>query len=191
MTVGGFVMVNTYLLQLFILNFWASFIERYVILTNGSYVQIARRRIGGTWSLWFQFSECTNGEIFSMMSGSAMTARGNSKGISFKVESGKEVAIVGASEQENLPLPVVIPFLWRYGGFCKNDKQDIQRSITDSLRKALVSFLRTLSYLTTIFIILLWQAWLARRWKCAELAQVHQFIMGLPDGYNTPVREKG
>ena len=85
------------------------------------------------------FLSVQNSEIISMMSGSAMTARGNSKGISFKVESGKKLQSLRASGTGK---STIARLLFRFydvtAGSIKIDKQDIRQVSQDSLRKVIV-----------------------------------------------------
>jgi ATP-binding cassette, subfamily B, bacterial len=115
---------------------------------------------------------------------------------SLKIESGQKIGIVGRS---GVGKTTLVSLLLRHfdvsGGSIKIDGQDIRDITLESLRKAIAFvpqdtglFHRTIkeniSYSNS-------NAKEGEIISAAKSAQIHDFIMGLPNGYNTMVGERG
>jgi ABC-type transport system involved in Fe-S cluster assembly fused permease/ATPase subunit len=116
--------------------------------------------------------------------------------VSFEVPAGKTVAIVGASGAGK---STISRLLFRFydvdSGRIAIDGQDIRDVTQESLRAAIgIVPQDTVLFNDTIFYNIQYgrpEASPAEVEKAARLAQVHNFVMGLPDGYNTRVGERG
>ncbi|MEA1832497.1 ABC transporter ATP-binding protein/permease [Methylobacterium durans] len=118
------------------------------------------------------------------------------RGVTFSVAPGRTVAIVGPSGAGKSTLSrLLFRFYEPQGGRITIDGQDIAEVRQDSLRAAIgmvpqdtVLFNDTIGYNIRYG---RWDASPEEVREAARLAQIDRFISGLPEGYDTPVGERG
>jgi ATP-binding cassette subfamily B protein len=117
-------------------------------------------------------------------------------GISFTVPAGRSVAIVGPSGAGK---STISRLLFRFydvtGGAVRIDGQDVRDVTQTSLRAAIgIVPQDTVLFNDTIYYNIAYGrpgASAAEVEEAARLAHIHEFIMSTPDGYQTPVGERG
>jgi ATP-binding cassette subfamily B multidrug efflux pump len=117
-------------------------------------------------------------------------------GVSFEAKAGQTIGIVGAPGSGKSTLAHLIPRFYDVsGGRITIDGQDVSKVSLQSLRRA-VGVVQQDSFLFTTTIennIAYGDPWSkeTKIEKAAESAQLHNYIMGLPSGYETVVGERG
>jgi ATP-binding cassette subfamily B protein len=205
MTVGKFVVVNTYLMQLYQpLNFLGVV---YMTIKQGLVdmeQMFALLRVSqeikdkpGAKALTAHLSEGSAGEvIFQDVQFGYQANRAILKGVSFTVPAGGKLAIVGPTGAGK---STINRLLFRFydvtAGRILIDGQDIRDVTQDSLRQAIgvvpqdtVLFNDTIRYNIGYGRPGASQDDIER---AAKLAQVHDFVLKLPEGYDTKVGERG
>ncbi len=200
MTIGDFVLVNTYLLQLYIpLNF-LGFVYREIkqSLTD-------MEAMFGILSVNREVEDAPGAEPLSVTAGAIEfedvrfryeERRGILDGISFSVAPGTTTAIVGPSGAGK---STVSRILFRFydieSGSVRIDGQDVRAVSQDSLRAAIgIVPQDTVLFNDTIYYNIAYgrpEASRAEVEEAARLARIHDFIAGLPDGYESMVGERG
>jgi len=205
MTVGMFVLVNTYLMQLYQpLNF-LGFVYREIkqgmvdmeqlFRLLGQHEEVADKP--GALTLPAHLSEQPAGEVvFDNVRFGYGPDREILKGVSFRVPAGHSLAIVGPTGAGK---STINRLLFRFydvtGGRILIDGHDLRDLTQDSLRAAIgVVPQDTVLFNDTIRYNIAYGRPGATQDQiehAARLAQVHDFVLRLPDGYATKVGERG
>ncbi|WP_020176363.1 ABCB family ABC transporter ATP-binding protein/permease [Methyloferula stellata] len=204
MKLGDYILINTYFLQLFLplgalgtvyVEAKRSFVDMEAMLGLLALVPEVRDAPDA------KYLEVGAGEIcFENVRFAYDPAREILKGISFTVPPGKRVAIVGATGAGK---STVGKLLFRFydltGGRILIDGQDISGVTKSSLRAAIgVVPQDTVLFNDTIYYNIAYgyvgkgdEPERADVEQAAKLARIHDFIMTLPQGYDTRVGERG
>ena len=200
MSIGDFVLVNTYLIQLFLPLTFLGFVYREIkrSLTD----------MEAMFQLTHEEQEIKDSELSKpiLIKGGDVTFENVSfhydsrrpilKNISFKAKPGEKVAIVGSSGSGK---STISRLLFRFydvtSGLIKIDGQDIRDVTQNSLRSVIgIVPQDTVLFNDTIYYNILYgrpDALFEDVEKAAKLSRIHEFITNLPDNYQTKVGERG
>lgn len=200
LTVGDFVLVNTFLIQLYLpLNF-LGFVYREVkqgLINMEKMFQLMHEKVQIKDHAHAKPLHTTNPKItFDHVEFSYNPNRQILKDVSFVVMPGKTTAIVGPSGSGK---STISRLLFRFydvnGGSVKIDDQDIRDFQQTTLRKELgIVPQDTVLFNDTIYYNIQYGNPKASQedvFHAAKLAQIHDFVMSLPEKYETRVGERG
>lgn len=200
MTVGDFVLVNAYLLQIFMpLNF-LGFVYREIkrsLTDMETMFELLRENPDIQDTPGAQPLRRGSGAVkFDRVSFAYDPRRTVLTDVSFDVRAGSKVAIVGPSGSGKSTISRI---LYRFydvtDGSVTVDGQDIRNVTQDSLRAAIgIVPQDTVLFNDTVYYNIAYgdpSASPSDVEEAAKLAHVHDFIMALPDGYQSKVGERG
>jgi ATP-binding cassette, subfamily B, heavy metal transporter len=200
MTVGGFVLVNAYLIQLYLpLNFLGMVYRevRQALIDMSSMFRLLHAQAEIVDKPGAPALKVEGGRLrFENVDFGYDPRRPILRGVDFEVEPGKTVAIVGASGAGK---STISRLLFRFydldGGHISIDGQDIAGVTQASLRAAIgivpqdtVLFNDTIGYNVAYGRP---DASPDEVVNAAKLARIHDFVASLPDGYESRVGERG
>ena len=200
MTIGDFVLVNTYMIQLYLpLNF-LGFVYRNIRQSLTDMADMFKlldlpqevRDIPGAPALTAGPGEVRFDDVFFDYDARQPIL----KGVSFTVPPGRTTAIVGRSGAGKSTISrILFRFYDVSDGAVTIDGQDIRKVSQASLREAIgVVPQDTVLFNDTIYYNIAYgrpTASPAEVETAARLARIHEFVTGLPDGYQSMVGERG